>query len=52
MWLSRLSERLAALIDPHNGPWRPFGGMSDNDADMRRVQQEFDAIRSRYSDHR
>lgn len=52
-WLSRLAERLNALMDPRNGPWNPSTtGWDDVDADVRRLRHDLNAIRARNSDHR
>lgn len=52
-WFSRVAERLAALIDPHAGPWNaPSHDWNDVDADLRRQRADLDAIRVRFADHR
>ena len=52
-WLSRVGDRLAALLDPHTGPWNPqFSDCADVDADVRRLRHELDAIRMRFPDRR
>ncbi|MGY4710140.1 hypothetical protein ACXDF8_11395 [Mycolicibacterium sp. CBM1] len=52
-WFTRVADRLAALLDPHNGPWNPTStDWSDADADVRRLRSDLDAIRVRFSDHR
>ncbi len=59
--LSRLASRLAALMDPDNGPWNPYPGDCSNgqgmdpewaDADLRRMTRELDAIRVRFAEPR
>ncbi|MFN8033237.1 MAG: hypothetical protein U0Q47_08060 [Mycobacterium sp.] len=54
-WFSRVADRLGALLDPHAGPWNPPPSSSDwadIDADLRRLRQDLDAIRVRFSDRR
>lgn len=60
-WLSRLASRLAALLDPDNGPWNPYPrwcsygqGMDSEcaDADLRRMSRDLDAIRVRSAEPR
>ena len=52
-WFSRVGSRLAALLDPHTGPWNPtFSDWADVDADVRRLRHELDAIRMRFPERR
>ncbi len=52
-WFSRVASRLATLLDPGRGPWNPTStGWDDVDADVRRLRNDLDAVRTRYSDHR
>jgi hypothetical protein len=52
-WFSRVGSRLAALLDPHTGPWNPtFADWADVDADVRRLRHELDAIRIRVPERR
>ncbi len=52
-WFSRVGSRLAALLDPHTGPWNPtFADWADVDADVRRLRHELDAIRIRFPERR
>lgn len=44
-WFSRASNRLADLLDPAVGPWRPrCTDWTEVDADVRRLRQEFHAL--------
>ncbi|HTY27297.1 MAG TPA: hypothetical protein VMD51_03990 [Mycobacterium sp.] len=53
-WFSRVADRLGALLDPHAGPWNPPppSDWTGVDADLRRLRQELDAMRVRFSDRR
>lgn len=52
-WLSRVADRLAALLDPNVGPWNATSSdWPDVDADARRLRNDLDAIRVRFPDHR
>ena len=52
-WFSRVADRLGALLDPYAGPWNPPpSDWADVDADLRRLRQELDAIRVRFSGRR
>ena len=52
-WFSRVADRLGALLDPYAGPWNPpSSDWADVDADLRRLRQELDAIRVRFSGRR
>ncbi|WP_163694266.1 hypothetical protein [Mycolicibacterium sarraceniae] len=54
-WFSRVSHRLAALLDTDHGLWNPTTTGWDDvdvDADVRRLRGDLDALRVRFSDHR
>jgi hypothetical protein len=51
-WFDRVGDRLAALLDPHTGPWNPLSSDWADDADVRRLRHELDAIRIRFPDRR
>jgi len=51
-WFDRVGDRLAALLDPHTGPWNPLSSDWADDADVRRLRHELDAIRMRFPDRR